>query len=71
MCINNHNEGTTTPSLNIEKLDGKQSRMTPIANIELDPIDFGGGNYNDIPSEGDTKLDQRIKNKGKLLFFYS
>ena len=69
MFINNHNEGATTPSLNIEKLDSKQSRMTPIANIELDPIDFGG-NYNDIPSEGDTKLDQRIKNKGKLFSFH-
>lgn len=67
MFTNNHNEGAITPSLNIEKLDGRQSRMTPIANIELDPIDFGG-NYNDIPSEGDTKLDQRIKHKGKFIY---
>ena len=64
MSINNNNEGAITPSLNIEKLESKQSRMTPIANIELDPIEFGSGNYNEIPSEGNTKLDQRIKCKG-------
>lgn len=48
-----NNEENTTAE-NVHKIAQNLMRATPVANIELDPLEFGQSNVNDIAVEGRT-----------------
>lgn len=54
-----NNEPSVTPT-NMHKIVQNPQKQTPIANIELDPLDFGM-NSNEIAMEGQTYLDNKLK----------
>lgn len=61
-----NNDGSATPSVGVEKLHNNQARMTPVSNIELDPIDTGMGDHNDIPNEGTTGFETRLRETQRI-----
>jgi hypothetical protein len=60
----NNEENTTAES--VQKVAQNLMRATPVANIELDPLEFGQSNVNDIAVEGHTCLENKLRDPSRV-----